>query len=43
MTNILENIITETNNFINFLENVIVETNSFNKTNAILLIVLFLV
>ena len=43
MTNILENIITETNNFINFLENVIAETNNFNKTNAILLIVLFLV
>ena len=43
MTNFLENIITETNNFINFLENIIVETNSFNKINAILLIVLFLV
>ena len=43
MTNFLENFIVETNNFINFLENVIAKTNIFNKTNAILLIVLFLV
>ena len=43
MTNFLENFFAETNNFINFLENVIAKTNIFNKTNAILLIVLFLV
>ena len=43
MINFLENFIVETNNFINFLENVIAKTNIFNKTNAILLIVLFLV